>query len=70
MLFDKHRNPRCEYCRHGTRLDAEGRVICLKHGVSEPDDSCARFVYDPVKRQTDPPARYRPRTYREEDFEL
>ncbi len=71
MLFDKRRPPRCEYCLHGTRLDNRGTMICLAHGVSDAGDSCRRFVYDPIKRQPDPPpARYVPHNFSEEDFTL
>ena len=71
MLFDKRRPPRCEYCLRGTRLDAEGTTICLAHGVSDPGDSCRRFIYDPTKREPDPPpARYVPKAYSAEDFTL
>ena len=71
MLFDKRRPPRCEYCLHGTRLDARGTTICLAHGVSDAGDSCRRFAYDPTKREPDPPpARYVPKAFSEEDFAL
>jgi len=70
MLFNKKIEPRCEYCRHGTNLDSDGHVICLKHGVSDSSDSCRSFVYDPLRRRPDPPARYQPREFSDEDFSL
>lgn len=40
----------CRNCRHG-RLSPEGdKVLCVKKGIVDPDGSCRRYSYDPLKR--------------------
>jgi hypothetical protein len=40
----------CRNCRHG-RLSPEGdTVLCVKKGIVDPDGSCRRYSYDPLKR--------------------
>jgi len=50
MLFSKHIDPCCSYCRHG-RLLSPDEVMCLKRGVVAASGQCARFRYDPLKRE-------------------
>ncbi|MCQ2452415.1 MAG: immunoglobulin kappa light chain variable domain-containing protein [Oscillospiraceae bacterium] len=69
-LFNKHMEPRCEYCRHGEAISEGESIVCLHVGISSPSDSCRRFVYDPTRRRPEPPARFTPGSYSEEDFTL
>ena len=40
----------CRNCKHG-RLSPEGdAVLCVKKGIVDPDWSCRRYSYDPLKR--------------------
>lgn len=40
----------CRNCKHG-RLSPEGdTVLCIKKGIVDPDGSCRRYSYDPLKR--------------------
>lgn len=40
----------CRNCKHG-RLSPEGdTVLCVKKGIVDPDGSCRRYSYDPLKR--------------------
>ncbi len=40
----------CRNCKHG-RLSPEGdTVLCMKKGIVDPDDTCRRYSYDPLKR--------------------
>lgn len=49
MLFRKKIPPQCDYCIHGTRL-ADGKILCPKKGIRDPEAKCLRFRYDPTKR--------------------
>lgn len=69
-LFNKHIDPRCEYCRHGEAIHKGESIACVYQGISNPSDSCRRFSYDPTLRQPEPPAQFNPGSFSEEDFQL
>ena len=43
-------------------------VLCFHKGVCRPEESCRRFVYDPLRRR--PKQEPVLRSYSKEDFEL
>ena len=49
--FNKAITPRCEYCIHGTISSFKNEVLCKKRGVTEIDDKCRHYKYDPLKRE-------------------
>lgn len=49
-LFGNHIDPACRYCRHQEAYP-EGGLRCAYRGQVEPDGRCARFAYDPLKRE-------------------
>lgn len=42
--------PSCSYCEFGDRSKDGDKVVCEKNGLVEPDSSCKKWVYDPIKR--------------------
>lgn len=48
--FDKHIEPKCDYCQFGRRAKDGEKVICEKRGLVERNDSCGKFIYSPLKR--------------------
>ncbi len=69
MLFEKHIEPRCAYCRRGVRLD-DTRVMCVKKGIVLPNGACRRFRYDPLKRVPPQPVTADFSRLKAEDFTL
>ena len=69
MLFEKHIEPRCAYCKRGVRLD-DTRVMCEKKGIVLPNGSCRGFRYDPLKRVPPQPVAADFSRLKEEDFTL
>ncbi len=69
MLFDKHIEPRCAYCKRGEFLDEE-QIICVKKGVVSPAGACRAFRYDPLKRVPPKPASADFGKFTDEDFTL
>ncbi len=66
--FNKKLQKKCEYCIHGNRLKFANEIICKKRGVTDIDDCCHSYKYDPLKRV---PVRVKfENGYREEDFKL
>lgn len=49
-LFGKSIDKICEYCVNGSKSD-NGKILCIKLGVVNPDYSCKKFNYDPLKRK-------------------
>ena len=49
MLFRKKIERSCTYCAHGAQLE-EDKVLCSRHGLREPEQTCFRFRYDATKR--------------------
>lgn len=48
--FDKHIQPKCDYCQFGRRAKDGEKVICEKRGLVQRNDSCFKFIYSPLKR--------------------
>lgn len=67
-IFDASVEPKCRYCLSGmTAADGES-VLCPKKGVCDPDGSCKKYRYDPLKREPRLPAPQM--DFSEEDFSL
>ena len=56
----------CAYCRFGS--DFDGAVVCKVGLDLEPDGSCRKFSYDPLKRKPFAPPPLR--EYDPDDFKL
>ena len=48
--FDKHIEPKCDYCQFGKRTKDGNKVLCEKRGLVEQTYSCTKFIYSPLKR--------------------
>lgn len=48
--FDKHIEPKCDYCQFGKRAKDGEKILCEKRGLVECNDSCSKFIYSPLKR--------------------
>lgn len=48
--FDKHIDPKCDYCQFGKRTRDGNKVLCEKRGLVEQTYSCNKFIYSPLKR--------------------
>ena len=48
--FDKHIDPKCDYCQFGKRAKDGNKVLCEKRGIVDCSYSCSKFVYSPLKR--------------------
>ena len=48
--FDKNISPQCAYCAYGKRTKDGRKVLCEKQALMEETASCAKFIYDPLKR--------------------
>ena len=42
--------PKCAYCRHANLISGGEEIFCLKKGLTEPNDNCKAYFYDPLKR--------------------
>ena len=69
MLFRKKMEPRCAYCTKG-RTISEDQVACIKKGIVAPEDHCASFSYDPLRRVPPRPVKLDTEKLKQEDFEL
>lgn len=69
MLFDRHMEPCCAWCRSGVRI-SETEVACLKRGVVSSAGACRRFKYDPLKREPPVPAAIDGSKFSGEDFSI
>ena len=50
-LFNKKDQiKKCATCLHGETAQDNVSIFCRKKGLKEPDDSCCRYKYDPLKR--------------------
>ena len=41
----------CAHCAHGVTVDGDNEVLCPHNGVMQPDDTCGKYRYDPLKRK-------------------
>ncbi|HOC33386.1 MAG: hypothetical protein BWZ04_00265 [Firmicutes bacterium ADurb.BinA205] len=48
--FDKHIDPKCDYCQFGKRTRDGNKVLCEKRGLVQQTYSCNKFIYSPLKR--------------------
>ena len=69
MLFRKKMEPRCAYCTKG-RTISEDQVACIKKGIVAPEDHCANFSYDPLRRVPPRPVKLDTEKLKQEDFSL
>lgn len=67
-LFGKNVAPACKYCENSRSDKTVSTVFCNKRGAVEPDFSCKKFVYAPLKRTY--PAPPPPIKYDKSEFEL
>lgn len=49
-LFSSEISPACRYCKYGFITRDGKSVLCEKKGVSDPDASCRKYRYAPLKR--------------------
>lgn len=66
--FNKKLDKHCEYCVYGAALQFDNQIICKKRGVTEKDDKCRSYKYDPLKRI--PKQVKIGKDYTDEDFKL
>ena len=66
--FNKKLDKHCEYCVYGTNLNYDNQIICKKRGVTDKQDNCRSYKYDPLKRT---PTQIKiKKSYTEDDFKL
>ncbi len=67
-LFNKEISPACKYCLHSSKLAFTNDMICKFKGVTECNNSCRKYKYDPLKRE--PSSVKIEKNYKKSDFEL
>jgi hypothetical protein len=67
-LLGKNIDAKCVYCAYSVLTEDKTRVLCEKRGVTSLNDSCRKFVYDPLKREPQRPAK--PQEFSSEDFKI
>ncbi|MCM1544639.1 MAG: hypothetical protein NC110_05000 [Ruminococcus sp.] len=68
MLNKNSGDARCACCLNGHIPKDKSSVLCKYKGITNPDDSCKKFKYDPLKRV---PMKMKISTdFSEEDFKL
>lgn len=68
LTFGKGINKYCLYCVHGKHLEYTDEVFCTKKGFVEKFGKCAKYKYDPLKRN--PNSNNTVSNFKEEDFKL
>lgn len=48
--FDKSIAAKCDYCKFGKRAKNGNKIICEHRGLVDPNNSCGKFDYSPLKR--------------------
>lgn len=48
--FDKSIAAKCDYCSFGKRAKDGNKIICEHRGLVDPNNSCGKFNYSPLKR--------------------
>lgn len=48
--FDKSIAAKCDYCKFGKRAKDGNKIICEHRGLVDPNNSCGKFEYSPLKR--------------------
>ncbi len=69
MVFRKHMEPHCAYCRHGYPTDP-GQVVCRKKGIMPETGQCRSFRYDPLRRTPPRPLSVDFTKYDSKDYSL
>ncbi len=49
-VFGSEIEPKCAYCAKCIKTKDNKTALCEKKGLTTPDGSCRKFVYDPMKR--------------------
>ncbi len=50
MLFDKDQPKICAFCFYGQDYGPDA-ILCSKKGPVRPEDHCAKYSYDPLRRK-------------------
>ena len=66
--FNKTLPHYCQYCIYGTCSEYSNEVLCVKKGITNINDSCHKYKYDPLKRE--PLSQRLNSNYSDEDFLL
>lgn len=67
-VFNKKLEKRCGYCIFGRKSEFSNEVMCIKKGITDVNDFCRKFKYDPLKRE---PERIRiSNDFNAEDFKI
>ena len=69
-LLGSNIEPKCRYCRFGTRVVESDTVLCPKKGVMDKNEYCKKFRYDALKRKPQTQAPTEVLTFTESDFSL
>lgn len=69
MLFRKHMDPYCGYCRFSAAAEP-GTVICRKKGIMPENSRCRCFRYDPLRRTPPKPVQPDFSKYDDNDYSL
>lgn len=67
-LFNKEISPACKYCVYSSALAFSNDMICKHQGITDADNSCRRYKYDPLKRE--PKSVKIEKNYTKSDFEI
>ena len=51
--FDKDIKKTCLCCEYGRKSDYADEIFCSKRGITNINDYCRKFKYDPLKRIPD-----------------
>ncbi len=62
--------PSCSYCQYSQSFPPSDEILCNKKGIVEPNSSCKKFLYDPLKRQPRKPLLLPDFGFEESDFSL
>ena len=41
----------CRLCEHGRLSTDKTAVVCMKKGIVDPEGTCKKYVYDPLKEK-------------------
>lgn len=69
MLFRKHIEPHCCYCRFSAPAES-GQYICSKRGIVPQAHSCRKFRYAPLRRVPPKPLHVDFTKYDDRDYSL
>ncbi|MCQ2448884.1 MAG: hypothetical protein MJ132_01660 [Clostridia bacterium] len=67
-FFDKSLPQYCKNCKNGRASEYTEEIFCMKHGITQPNESCRHYKYDPLKRVPQKPEIAG--EYSAEDFKL